>query len=84
MLRKRDLPGDLELLQAIPGEPDDFLQRGGSAVIGPDGAYLAGPVGEEEAIVVVEVDPARIIEEHLALDVAGHYHRPDVFQCRVV
>ncbi len=84
VLRKGDLPLDLELLRAIPGEPDDFLQRGGSAIIGPDGAYLAGPVWEEEAIVVAEVDPARIIEERLTLDVTGHYHRPDVFQFRVV
>ncbi len=83
VLRRRDLPGDLELLRAIPGEPDDFLQRGGSAIIGPDGAYLAGPVWEEETIVHAEVDPARIIEERLTLDVAGHYRRPDVFQFRV-
>ncbi len=83
VLRKRDLPDDLELLRAIPGEPDDFLQRGGSAIIGPDGGYLAGPVWEEEAIVYAEVDPARAIEERLTLDVAGHYSRPDVFRFRV-
>lgn len=83
VLRKRDLPDDLELLRAIPGEPDDFLQRGGSAIIGPDGGYLAGPVWEEEAIVYAEVDPARVIEERLTLDVAGHYSRPDVFRFRV-
>ncbi len=84
VLRKRDLPDDLELLRAIPGAPDDFLQRGGSAVIGPDGAYLAGPTWEQETIVYAEVDPERAIEERLTLDVAGHYHRPDVFQFRVV
>jgi len=83
VLRKRDLPDDLELLRAIPGEPDDFLQRGGSAIIGPDGAYLAGPVWEEETIVYAQVDPVRAIEERLTLDVAGHYSRPDVFQFRV-
>lgn len=83
VLRRRDLPDDLELLRAIPGEPDEFLQRGGSAIIGPDGGYLAGPVWEEEAIVYAEVDPARAIEERLTLDVAGHYSRPDVFRFRV-
>lgn len=31
VLQKRDLP-------------DDFLQRGGSAIIGPNGAYLARPL----------------------------------------
>jgi predicted amidohydrolase len=83
ILRKRDLPDDLELLRAIPGEPDDFLQRGGSAIIGPDSAYLAGPVWEEEAIVVAEIDPARIVDERLTFDAAGHYNRPDVFEFRV-
>ena len=83
VLRKRDLPADLELLQAIPGDPDTFLQRGGSAIIGPDGAYLAGPVWEEETIVTAEIDPQRVIEERLTLDVAGHYNRPDVFRFSV-
>ncbi len=84
VLRRRDIPDDLELLRAIPGEPDDFLQRGGSAIIGPDGGYLAGPVWEEETIVVAEVHPQRAVEERLTLDVAGHYSRPDVFRFRVV
>ncbi len=83
VLRKRDFPADLELLQAIPGDPDTFLQRGGSAIIGPDGAYLAGPVWEEETIVTAEIDPQRVIEERLTLDVAGHYNRPDVFRFSV-
>ncbi len=56
ILRRRDLP-DVELLQTIPGPPEDFLQRGGSAIIGPDGMYLAGPVYDEETIVYAEVDP---------------------------
>ncbi len=79
VLRKRDLPNDLELLQAIPGEPDDLIQRGGTAIIGPDGAYLAGPVWDEEAIVTAEVDPGRAIDERMTFDAAGHYNRPDVF-----
>lgn len=83
VLRKRDLPTDLELLASIPGEPDDLLQRGGSAIIGPDGGYLAGPVWEEEAIVVAEIDPERIVDERLTFDAAGHYNRPDVFEFRV-
>jgi nitrilase len=78
ILRRRDLP-DVELLQTIPGPPEDFLQRGGSAIIGPDGLYLAGPVYDEETIVYADVDPRRTIEERLTLDVAGHYNRPDIF-----
>lgn len=83
VLRLRDLPADVELLRAIPGEPDEFLQHGGSAIIGPDGMYLAGPVYDEEMIVYAEVDPQRTIEERMTLDVAGHYNRPDVFHFTV-
>lgn len=84
VLRKRDLPTDLELLRVLPGGPEDFLQRGGSAIFGPDGAYLAGPVWEEESILVTEIDLQRTIEERMTLDVAGHYNRPDIFRFKVM
>jgi len=83
VLRKRDLPTDLELLREIPGEPDDLIQRGGTAIIGPDGEYLAGPVWDEEAIITTEIDPGLAVEERLTFDAAGHYNRPDVFNFRV-
>jgi predicted amidohydrolase len=34
----------LELLETIPGEDGDLFLNGGSAVVGPDAAYVAGPV----------------------------------------
>ena len=70
----------LELLEAIPGEDEDPLLRGGSAVIGPDGGYVAGPVLEERSILYAEIDLGRIREGQLALDTSGHYARPDVFR----
>jgi predicted amidohydrolase len=56
----------------------DVLGRGGSAVLGPDGAYLAGPLSDEEGILYADLDPARLWEERQRFDPAGHYHRPDV------
>ena len=44
---------------------------------------VAGPVHEDEPIVVAEIDLDRIAEEQQAFDAAGHYHRPDVFQLTV-
>lgn len=82
VLRKRDLP-DLALFREIPGGPDAFLMRGGSAVIGPDGGLLAGPLFDEPGLVLAEVDPRRAVEGKLTLDVAGHYARPDVFTLQV-
>ena len=53
---------------------------GGSCIIAPDGDVVAGPAGEESAILVADVDPGRVREEHMTLDVAGHYARPDCFR----
>ena len=77
VLRREHFPKGLELLEQMPG--DGPFMRGGSAIIGPDGAILAGPAGEEETLVIAEVDPGRITEESMTLDVSGHYSRPDVF-----
>jgi predicted amidohydrolase len=57
----------------------DLLGRGGSAIFGPDGSYLAGPLWDEEGILYAELDPARLYAERQRFDPAGHYHRPDVF-----
>jgi predicted amidohydrolase len=59
------------------------LLRGGSSIIGPDGRYVVEPVFDEEQIIVAELDLKKIDEERMALDVSGHYQRPDVFDFRV-
>ena len=58
---------------------------GGSAIVGPDGTVLAGPAGDEEVLLVAEVDPGRAVEERMTLDVAqtGHYARPDLFRLQI-
>jgi nitrilase len=61
----------------------DIIGRGGSAILGPDGSYLAGPLYDEEGILYAELDPARLHEERQRFDPAGHYHRPDVLSLRV-
>ena len=64
-------------------EGRDLLGRGGSAILGPDGSYLAGPLYDEEGILYAELDPARLLEERQRFDPAGHYHRPDVLRLEV-
>ena len=75
--------------QRVSSYPDDFplraeldgagtLGRGGSAILAPDGSYLAGPVYDEEQILYAELDPTRLLAERQRFDPAGHYHRPDV------
>jgi nitrilase len=61
----------------------DLLGRGGSAILAPDGSYLAGPLFDEEGILYAELEPARLFEERQRFDPVGHYHRPDVLQLSV-
>ena len=62
----------------------DLLGRGGSAILAPDGSYLAGPLYGEEGILIADLEPARLLEERQRFDPAGHYHRPDVLRLDVV
>jgi len=81
-LTKADLPADLELSSDFAAGPDVLLD-GGSAIIGPDGRFLVAPVQGREDLLLADLDLERIREEKLALDVAGHYSRPDLFDVRV-
>src|SRR5579864_2826178 len=75
--------------QRASSYPDDFglkaelggagvLGRGGSAILAPDGSYLAGPLYDEEGILYAELDPTALLAERQRFDPVGHYHRPDV------
>jgi nitrilase len=59
------------------------IGRGGSAILAPDGSYLAGPLYDEEGTLYADLDPARLWEERQRFDPAGHYHRPDVLRLSV-
>jgi predicted amidohydrolase len=81
------IPRDFELYDRIADMADaggtrDLLP-GGSGIIGPDGAWIAGPVAGREEIVYGEIDLGRLLEERLLLDTVGHYNRPDIFQLTV-
>ncbi|HHE42051.1 MAG TPA: carbon-nitrogen hydrolase family protein [Dehalococcoidia bacterium] len=70
----------------LKGEMESFSEElciGGSAVVGPDGRFLAGPVYGGETIVYADIDLGRLAGEKLLLDVAGHYSRPDVFSLHI-
>jgi nitrilase len=59
------------------------IGRGGSAILAPDGSYLAGPLYDEEGTLYADLDPARLWEERQRFDAAGHYHRPDILRLSV-
>ena len=79
--RGASYPADFPLREAVAER--GTIGRGGSAILGPDGAYLAGPLYEEEGILRATLDPARLLEERQRFDPVGHYHRPDVLRLEV-
>lgn len=72
----------LALLASIPGDHDTVLQCGGSAVIGPDAALLAGPFSGP-GVVFADLHLELPAEARMVLDTEGHYSRPDIFDLRV-
>ena len=64
--------------------PNEFVSKGGSCIIGPMGDVLAGPLWEkEDELLIVDVDFEDCERGRLDLDVAGSYSRNDAFQLRV-
>jgi nitrilase len=74
--RAASYPDDFPLRDLLDGV--DLLGRGGSAILGPDGAYLAGPLYDEEGVLYADLEPDRLFQERQRFDPAGHYHRPDL------
>ena len=74
-------PDDFPLRALLEGR--DLLGRGGSAILAPDGSYLAGPLYGEEGILYAELDPDVLLQARQRFDPAGHYHRPDVLRLTV-
>jgi nitrilase len=74
-------PADFPLRELLDGV--DVIGRGGSAILGPDGAYLAGPLYDQEGLLFADLEPARLWEERQRFDPAGHYHRPDLLRLQL-
>jgi nitrilase len=79
IMRASDLPRDLEPAAGQLENGQEYLLNGGSAVIGPDGQYVAGPTFGSEVILLARINLDRIREESLTLGSPGHFARPDLF-----
>ncbi|MDQ3011811.1 MAG: carbon-nitrogen hydrolase family protein [Acidobacteriota bacterium] len=82
IMRRSNLPAELEFGDSVPTEDGDFILNGGSCVIGPDGQYIAGPAFGSEVIILARINLERIREESMTMDVTGHFNRPDLFDFR--
>lgn len=65
-------------------EDNEFVCRGGSCIISPNGTVIAGPLWEvEDRLLSVTVDFEDCERGRLDLDVAGSYGRNDSFELKV-
>ncbi len=83
LLRGKDIPGDFPSRAQLFPDPDEWINPGDSVVVDPQGQIVAGPMRREEGILYAEVDPSRVAPSRRALDVTGHYARPDIFELHV-
>lgn len=80
--RGSDIPiAELGLSEVYSDE--DWVSRGNTCIVGPDGNIIAGPIHEEAGILYADVDPAKVARDRLKFDACGHYSRNDVFQLTV-
>lgn len=79
---RADYPRDLLEIEALADQPE-VLCRGGSAIVSPLGEYVAGPLFDEEGMLVADLDVGEVARAKFDFDVVGHYGRPDVFQLTI-
>ena len=76
---REDLPPAWKELPEMAEMPEVHC-RGGSAIVGPLGDYLAGPLWDQEGILLAELQPRELIKARYDFDPVGHYARPDIFR----
>jgi nitrilase len=82
-LTYNDIPADFPEKQSLYPSTEEWINSGDSVVVAPGGDIVAGPMRKEKGILYGEIDSASVVASKRALDVAGHYSRPDIFTLSV-
>jgi nitrilase len=79
-LQMSDIPQRFAAIKRFYPADRDWINNGDSAVVDPEGNFIAGPMHKETGILYADLDMAGARGQKWMLDVAGHYARPDVFE----
>lgn len=82
-LKVSDIPDDFPSKSALYPDPEGWVNPGDSVVVAPGGEIVAGPLRKEQGILYADIDSRRTGIAKRALDITGHYARPDIFQLHV-
>ncbi len=82
-LRKDDIPDRYEFKRRFYQNAGEWINVGDSAIVDPDGNFIAGPSRAKQEVLYAEIDPSRFSSAKWMFDGAGHYARPDVFELTV-
>ena len=83
LLRGSDIPDDFPARMQMFPDPQEWINDGDSVVVSPQGRVTAGPLHREAGILYADIDVSLVAPARRALDVTGHYARPDIFELQV-
>jgi nitrilase len=81
--RGGDLPDSVPGKAELYPDADEWVNAGDSVVVAPGGKIVAGPMRRELGILYADIDLEQVGIARRALDVVGHYSRPDIFELHV-
>jgi nitrilase len=79
-IRGADVPADVPGRQDLYGGEDDWMSKGNTVIVDPDGEVLAGPLVGEEGMLFAELDAGRARAARQQFDPVGHYSRSDILR----
>jgi len=82
-LERSDLPDHFPNKDELYPSGEDWINPGDSIIVAPGGEIVAGPLSKQKGYLLFDIDAEKSVKTKRALDVAGHYSRPDVFKLSV-
>lgn len=83
LIHSSDIPDDFPEKARLYPNSDEWVNGGDSVVIAPGGKIVAGPLRQEAGILYCDIEREAASQAKRALDVVGHYSRPDIFSLHV-